>query len=387
MEVKVIKFDHFGRGIGRINEKIVFINKAIPNEIVDVKLTKEKSKYSEAIINKVIKASNDRIKVICPFYNICGSCNFLHITEELEKDFKINKAKELLGRCDNYYETNNLNYRNKVLLHVKNKEIGYYKEKTNYIVPIDYCYLLNDNINRVINDLKKENLSKVEKVIIKTHQNKTMLHIFGELENIDSFTYVDTIICNEKVLKGKGYLEEEIGGKIFKITSEAFFQVNKEGLLNIYKIISSFLKNKKINNALDLYSGESLWSILISNRVNDIISIEINKEACLNATYNLKRNSINNVKVINGDVKDYIDKFKDVDLVIIDPPRSGLDKKTRDYLKKINSRYIIYISCDMISQKRDLNELKDVYEIQEIDLVNMFKRTYHSESICLLERK
>ena len=74
-------------------------------------------------------------------------------------------------------------------------------------------------------------------------------------------------------------------------------------------------------------------------------------------------------------------------MVLIDPPRSGLDKKTRDYLKIINSQYIIYISCDMISLKRDLEELKELYIIKEIDLVDMFKRTYHVESVCLLSRK
>ena len=385
MEVKIIKFDHFGRGIGKINDKIVFVSKALPEELVNVKIIKDKSKFSEGVILNIINSSKDRVDPICPYYHEWGGCNFFHTTYDIEKEFKINKAKELLGRCDNFYETKNLNYRNKVVLHVKNNKLGLFEEKTNNIVPIEYCYLLDDKINKVINELQKIDLSKVKKLIIKTHQDKTMLYVFGEI-NIDNLE-VDTIICNDKVIKGNGYLEEIIDNKKFKITSNAFFQVNKEGLCNIYKIINSFLNNKKINRVLDLYSGISLWGILISDKVNEVYSVEINKEACLNAKDNLKINNITNVKVINGDVKDYIDSFKDIDLVIIDPPRSGLDKKTRDYLKRINSKYIIYISCDMISLKRDLEELKEIYNINEINLIDMFKRTYHCESIVILERK
>ena len=389
MELKISKFDYFGRGIGRINDKVVFVSKALPNEIINIKLIKEKSKFSEGIVSNIIKSSDNRIEAICPYYNKCGGCTFLHTTYDVEKDFKINKAIELLGRCDNFYETNNLNYRNKVTLHVKDNKIGYYEEKSNSLVEIKYCYLLNDNINKVIDDLVNCNLNKVNKIIIKTHKNKILVNFFGEINKdiINKLSYVDTIISDNKIVKGNGYLEEEINGKKFKITSEAFFQVNNEGLLNILDIINNFLNNKKINNVLDLYSGISLWGILISDKVSNVTSIEINKEACQNAKDGLIKNNITNVTVINGDVKDYIDKFKDIDLVLIDPPRSGLDKKTRDYLKIINSQYIIYISCDMISLKRDLEELKELYIIKEIDLVDMFKRTYHVESVCLLSRK
>lgn len=387
MEVKINKFDYFGRGISRYNDKVIFIEKALPGEIVDIKITKENKKYDEASVNKIIKESPNRIKPICPFYDRCGGCNFLHTKEEQEKEFKINKAKELLGRCDNFYETSGLNYRNKVILHVKNGKIGLFEEKSNNLININYCYLLNDNINKVIKDLEKEDLSEVNKIVIKTYQNKILLHFFGEINVTDNLSYIDTIICNDDILKGNGYLEEIINEKIFEIGNESFFQVNKEGLLNIYKIINKFLENKTINKVLDLYSGISFWSILISDKVKDIVSIEINEEACLNAKESIKRNNISNIKIINGDVKDYIDSFKDIDLVIIDPPRSGLDKKTRGYLNKINSKYIIYISCDMHTLKRDLDELKDIYEMKEVNLVDMFKRTYHCESICVLERK
>lgn len=391
MKVNVNKFDHFGRGIGKINEKIIFIDKALPGEIVDVTITKTKKNFMEGNINKIISKSNDRIKPICPYYDKCGGCNFLHTTYKKEKEFKLEKGKELLNKIDNFYETDGLNYRNKVTLHVKDNKLGFYEEKSNEIVGIDYCYLLDDNINKVIKTLKEIDLSiyNIERIIIKSHLNKILMDIDKEIDKnfINKFDYVDCIISNKKVVKGNGFIEEEIDNKLFKITSNAFFQVNKCGLENINRIIKEFLEKKQINNVLDLYSGTSLWGILVSDYAKEITSIEINKEACQNANDNIKNNGINNIKVINGDVKGYIDKFKNIDLVIIDPPRSGLDKKTRDYLKIINSKYIIYISCDMQTLKRDLEELKENYIIKTIDLVDMFRGTYHVESVILLCRK
>ena len=391
MKVNILKFDHFGRGIAKENNKIIFVDKALPGEIVDICITKSKKNYNEGKIDKIIKENDSRVKPICPFYDKCGGCSFLHTTYNQEKEFKSNKGKELLGKIDNFYETHNLNYRNKVTLHVENNKIGLFEENSKNIVEVDYCYLLNDNINKAIKDLKNIDLSyyNVNKIIIKTNKNKVLMDIDSVIDNnfINHFSYVDTIISNNKIVKGNGFIEEEIDNKIFKITSNAFFQVNKEGLENINRIIKEFIDNKKINSVLDLYSGTSLWGILVSDNVGEVTSIEINKEACQNANDNIKKNNIKNIKVINGDVADYIKKFKDIDLVIIDPPRSGLSKKTREYLKMINSKYIIYISCDMQTLKRDIEELNDNYLILKINLVDMFRGTYHCESITILERK
>ena len=391
MKLEILKFDHLGRGIGRNKDKVIFVEKALPKEMVDVKITHDKKTYSEAKVVKIISESKERIEPVCPYYKKCGGCSFLHTTYQNEKEFKKNKALEFFGRCDNFYETRKMNYRNKVTLHVDGKKIGLYEEKSKKIVSINYCYLLSELINKVIGDLQKIDFSKydIKRIIIKENRKKILVDVDGDIDKdfVKKISYVDVIISKKKVIQGEGYLEEKIGDKIFRITSNAFFQVNKDGLEAVDSIIERFLRDKKINNALDLYSGTSLWGILISDYVKNVISVEINKEACSNALLNIKRNEIDNIKVINGKVEDYIDTFKNIDLVIIDPPRSGMDKKTRDYLKKINSKYLIYISCDMLTLKRDLEDLKDVYKIEEINLVDMFKRTYHCEVVTILERK
>ena len=345
MKVKILKFDHFGRGLAKINGKVIFIPKTLPKEECEISIIKEKKHYMEGKIERIINSSSERVEVLCPYYDVCGGCDFLHTNYAVEKTFKIDKAKELLGKVDNFYETKMLNYRNKVLLHIKNNQIGLYQEGTNNIVTVKNCFLLNPLINKVIQDLSTVDWNKydISEIIIKTNNEDLLIDVNGDIDEtfVNQFSYIESIISNHKIIKGKGYLEEKIDEKVFKITSKAFFQVNKEGLLNINEILQKYLKDKRINKCLDLYSGTSLWGILVSSYCQEVISIEVNKEACQNALENVQKNNIHNLKIINGKVENYLDEFKNIDLIIIDPPRSGLDSSTKSYLKELKSQELI----------------------------------------------
>lgn len=392
MEVNINKLDHFGNGIGKINNKVVFVKRSLPGEIIDIIITSEKKNFITGKINKIIKESDSRITSICPYYDKCGGCNFLHTTYNEEVRFKKEKAKELLGMINKFYDTKGLNYRNKVSLHVKDNKIGFYREKTNDIIDINYCYLLNDKLNKVLgllNNYVKNNIHEINNIVIRTNKKDILLDIHGFVNDsfFDEFSFINTIIYNDEIYKGNGYLEEMIDDYKLVLSPKSFYQVNKQGLEVINEIIKMYLKTKKYRTVLDLYSGISTWGILVSKYVDRVISIEENSSATNDALINQKINNINNLEVINGRVEDYIDNFNDIDLIIIDPPRSGLDKKTQKYLEKINAKSIIYISCDMVTLKRDLDELNNNYQVTGVNLVDMFKRTYHVESIIVLERK
>ncbi len=321
MEVRIEKLDNFGNGIAHINNKIVFVKRALPNELVDIEIYKEKKEIAFAKIVNIIEPSKDRIKPICSYYDRCGGCDLLHTTDEVEKEFKTNKAKHLFNRCDNYYDTDNLNYRNKIVLHFKDGKLGLYNEESNDIVEIEYCYIMDYKINEVIKSLKnKFDLGGDLDITIRSIDNDTLLSMDGRIDYVTFYRnttdIVNTIISNNQVIKGKGYIYFYINDYKIRLGSKAFFQVNLDGLNNIYKVISNYLSKKKIKHALDLYSGVSLWSILINDKVEEIDSIEINEEACLNAKNNIEENNIKNINVINGKVEDYIDDFKNIDLVI-----------------------------------------------------------------------
>lgn len=390
MKVKIRNFDHLGNGIGKLDDKVVFVKRALPEEVVSLKIESSKKNYSFASIVDITKKSNDRVESICPYYQECGGCDFLHANKEIERDFKINKAKDLIGVNPKFFETCDYNYRNKVVLHGSGNKLGFYKEKSNDIIDIDYCYLLNDEINKVIKELKqfiKEEKALIEEVMIRFGDG-LLVDIKGNLNDkiIDKLMFVDTIIINGEIKKGEGFITKKLLDYQFRISSKSFFQVNYLGLEKIYDILKLNLK-EKYHLGLDLYSGTSVLGILLSSFCEKVLSIESNSSATSDALSNIKNNQISNIEVINDKVENVIDKLKDVDLIIVDPPRSGLDKETISYIKKINPKTLIYISCNMITLKRDLDELKDKFDFVDISLVDMFPRTYHVECVSVLHRK
>lgn len=389
MDVYIEKFDDLGNGISKINNKVCFVKDAIPDEIVNIKITKEKKNYSEAVIVNLIKQSNLRIKPVCKYYNECGGCNFLHLNKEEEIKFKKDKVIRYFNKLDNFYETSDFNYRNKIVLHVKNGKLGYYQEKTNDLIEINYCYLVKDKINEIISEINKyyDNNFFGNITIRISSKDESLVSIEGNyryINKLKDLSLIDNLIYNDKVLKGNNYFYEEILNYKFKVNYKSFFQVNILGLITISKILLEFLKNKNIDIALDLYSGTSVLGIIMSNYVNKVISVESNINASFDAKENIKINNINNLEVINGLVEDNIDKFKNIDLIIVDPARRGLDIKTIDYLKIIKPKYLIYIACGIDSLKRDISLLKDSYYIDKIYGIDMFSGTNNQETICIL---
>ena len=359
MQIKIDDFDDLGNGLGKIDNKVCFVNKGLPNEVLNIEITKNTKSYINAKINKIIVPSKERLKPICPFYDVCGGCNFLHATKYLENEFKIQKGKKFLGSINKLYETAELNYRNKVIFHVKKGEIGFYKTNTNQLIKITYCYLLDDEINKILALFNKhvDNNFTGEILIRINSLKETLVSITGNYQYTNiliNSNLINNLVYNSKVLKGNNYFLEYINDYKFKVSYLSFFQVNHQGLENIINILSDFLKDKNINIALDLYSGTSVLGIIMARYVQKVISVEEVKVATLDALENRELNKINNLEVINGKVEDYIDTFKNIDLVVVDPARRGLDKKTINYLKTIKSNYLIYIACKMDSLKRDL---------------------------------
>ena len=396
MKVEVLKLDNLGRGISYINDKICFIENALPNEVVEISIIKETSKYLEAKVDKYIEKSPLRIEEECPYSNICGGCNLNHICFNDENRFKLNKVKDIMKKYANidsnlikgiiYHDRNN--YRNKLILHGKDSDLGLYKENTNEIIPINNCLLVNPKINeiiKVLNNTPKE----IEEVIIKTSNDnsKVMLSITGTIDNIDILKELcDVLIINNEYITNNHVIETNIGNKKYIEGIDSFFQVNNTLTKELYDEVLENVKDKTYNNVLDLYCGTGTIGIYISDYCKKIIGIDYNESNINDANKNKELNNLTNIEFICSKVEDKIDTFKDIDLVIVDPPRAGLDNKTKDYLKEINPEKLIYVSCNPITLARDIKDLA-TYKVNYIKVFNMFPRTYHCESVCVLERR
>ena len=397
MEVKIEKLDNLGRGITYINNKICFIKNSLPNEIVDIEIIKDKSKYLEGKVINYIEKSPLRIEEECPYSSICGGCILNHMCYNDENKFKTNKIKDIMKKyadinpdlIENIVYNDRNYYRNKVVLHGKDKLLGLYKENTNEIIPIKECLLLNKKINEIIPLLNNIN-NGIEEVIIKTSNDNSnlMISITGDiLSTKELLNICDVLILNNKVLTNKQVIETNIGNKKYYQSINSFFQVNNTLTKELYNEVLENVKDKNYKKVLDLYCGTGTIGIYIKDYVDKVIGIDYNKSNIEDAIKNVELNNLNNIEFICDKVENKIDEFTDIDLVIVDHPRAGLDTKTKEYLKKINSNEIIYVSCDPMTLSRDIKDLSDTYKVKYIKPFNMFPRTYHCESIAVLERK
>lgn len=389
MIVKIDKLSHDMRGITRIDNKVTFIGNTLPGEIVNIKLTKQKKDINEGKVLSFVEQSLDRVKPICPYYNVCGGCNISHIDylksviykKEIVKDI-IKKYSDLDIDPDIIYDNNIYNYRNKITLKINNGKLSLVGENK---VNIDYCYLVNDNINKVIQLLNGTHLGLVDEVIIKG-TNEIMVIINGtvdEKEVIDILRNdVTSIIVNDNKIYGKDYITIKVKDYIYAIYPNSFFQVNTGMISKLYDKVLEYAGDGKL--LLDLYCGAGTIGIYLSQNFSRIIGIEVNKDAVASANINKKINGINNIEFICNKSSD-IEIIGDV--LIVDPPRNGLDKITINKIINSSIKKIVYVSCNPITLARDLKVLKEKYDLDQITLFDMFPNTNHVECVCLLKLK
>ena len=398
--MKIEKLDYYGRGISRSSGKVYFIENALKDEDVSITLLKEKKKYCEAKLKEISNISKDRTEAKCKYYNVCGGCQLMHIKEEKQEEFKKEKVEEILKKFLKYNKdvndivfSKNFNYRNKVVLHIKDNKLGFYKNKTNELIEIDKCLLLNPVINDLISYLKKYiELKDIEKITIKVGNktNEVMLIIDGSIAYYQNLLeIVDVLIINEKVMTTKDYITSYIGNKKYIIKRNSFFQVNYDISTRMYDKVKDVIVKEKSKNVLDLYCGTGTIGIYISDVVSKITGIEVVSDAIEAANINKKINNVGNIEFILGKVEDKLDFISNnnIDTVIVDPPRSGLHKKVIPILEKISPKTIIYVSCDPITMARDIKLLSNDYELVEVTPYDMFPNTYHVECVCVLNLK
>ena len=364
MIVKVEKLDHNGKGIAKINNKITFIENALPEEIVDIIITKEKKNYNEGKVIKIISKNINRVEPLCPYYNECGGCDLMHMNYSYQLELKKENIKNILKKyagleiSPEITASNKIfNYRNKITLHKSNNKLGYMEKSSNKIVEIKSCLLAIESINNYIKEIKEE---PKDKLIIRTNNNGEIISTLKDkplIININEFN--------------------------FYIDINSFFQINNYICSKIFDYISEKIDNS--DYCLDLYSGVGTLSILASKKALEVFSIEINKYSHQNAIKNLKLNNIKNVNFLLGPVEEKIKEInKPIDLIIIDPPRNGIDNNSLKIIKEMKAKKIIYMSCNPMTLARDLNSLKEIYDLSELRIFDMFPNTKHVECVCVL---
>ncbi len=397
MQVEITKLNHNGEGMAQINGKVVFVPKTIPQDIVELTNIQDHKNFIHAEVGKLIKASPKRKPIACPYYQECGGCHLMGLSYQEQLKYKQDKVKNILKKYaklevdPTIKESVPYHYRNKITLQVQNGVIGLFSKNTNQLVPITYCLLLSEQMNHIIPILnEKINLSKVTQIIIREAKEKIMVQIIGQAKKDELVTHlkhkVASLYINDQHLYGEKYIVASLDKYEFQISPNSFFQVNYQQTINLYNQVKTYLGTNQ-KEVLDLYCGTGTIGIYVSENCQKVVGIEKNPSSVQDANCNIKRNFLNNITIYQGDVGTLLKAKNTYDVIIVDPPRSGLDKKTKQTLLKIKSPKIIYISCNPITLARDLNDLKEFYQLEEITLFDMFPNTYHCETICVIERK
>ena len=442
--VDIIDNGFEGEGLAKIEGFTIFIPNGIKGEKVKILIVKVLSSHAFGKIIEILEHSKNRIESDCSTYKRCGGCNLRHVKYEETLKMKQNavqslvnktlktkiKVEETLGMDKPYHYRNKAQY--PVGMDKQGKPvIGVFANRTHEIIPIDKCFIQNEQTEKlakfIFDCIVKNNISIynektgkglvrhiVTKIGIKTNEIMCIIVINGkeipyekELVNeiIKKFSNVKTIIKNINMkntnvilgkeninLYGEGYINDILGEFTFKISPLSFYQVNPIQAEKLYKIGVEQAKISDDDIVFDLYCGIGTISLFMAQYAKKVYGIEIVEEAVEAAKENAKTNDITNTEFIAGDVEkilnNLINKEKIIpDIIMVDPPRRGLDNTSIENIIKIKPKKLIYISCNPATLVRDLNKLEKTYDIQSIKPVDMFPFTSHVECVSVLNLK
>ena len=430
-----------GEGIAKINNYTIFIPNAIKGEKIKILIVKVLKTHAFGKILEIIDKSQHRVESDCTTYKRCGGCSMRHIEYSETLKIKKNTVQNLVNKTlknkiiveETLGMNNPYNYRNKAQYPIGvNKDgqavIGVYANRTHEVIPIKDCYIQDERTEKIAKYITKyitendisiynENTGKglirhiVTKIGKSTGEIMCIIVINGdEIPNekklvedlIVKFPKIKTIVKNVNkkntnvilgnkniVLYGKGYIKDKLGDLEFKISPLSFYQVNPIQAENLYSIGVKYANITKEDIVFDLYSGIGTISLFMAKYAKKVYGIEIVEDAVNDAKENAKMNKINNVEFIAGDVEKVLDtlinKKKIIpNIVMVDPPRKGLDNNTIKNIKSIKPKKVIYISCNPATLVRDLSYLEEEYEICKIKPVDMFPFTSHVECVAVM---
>lgn len=440
--VDIIDNGFEGEGIAKIENFTIFIDGAIKGEKCKILIVKITSSHAFGKLIEILEKSYNRCTPDCETYKRCGGCNLRHIDYEETLNIKQEKVQNLINKnlANNIKVSKTLgmgnpyNYRNKAQYPIgtdKNGEkvLGVFAKRTHEIIPIKECkiqkeisyqiakyildYIKENNIS-VYNEKKQKGLVRhiVTKVGIQTNEIMCIIVINGkEIPNeltlanniIDRFPMVKTVVKNintkntnvimgdkNAAIVGRGYITDVLGDYIFKISPMSFYQVNPTQAEALYNIAIEKAQICKDDIVCDLYCGIGTIGIFASKFAKKVYGIEIVKQAIEDAHINAKLNNIKNIEFMCGDVEESFEKLVkkekiNPDVVIVDPPRRGLDGNTIENILGLDVKRVVYISCNPATMVRDLKMFEEKYEIKEVQPVDMFPFTSHVECVCYMK--
>lgn len=447
-----------GKSIARVDGKVIFIEEAVPGDVVDIRLGKNKKEWAEGRPILFHSYSADRVEPFCQHFGTCGGCQWQMLPYQKQLAYKQQQVYDNLTRIGKVslppFEpiagaSPSTHYRNKVEYtfsnrrYLTNKEVhdptvsaqanvaGYHaKGLFDKVVDVTECHLQHEPTNAIRIAVKnfalEHNYSfydiREHSGLLRTMQvrlcrsGELMVNVvFGknDKESIETlleyvtaqFPSITTLLytINEKkndslfglepiVYSGKGYAIETLENFKFKIGPKSFFQTNTYQGERLYQAAREFAELTGNETVYDLYCGTGSIGIFVSEKAKKIVGIEVVKEAVDDAIENAKLNGVAHAQFFAGDVSlvcndEFISQHDKPDVIITDPPRAGMSAELVKKILEIKSPLVVYVSCNPATQARDLNMMKDYYEVTRVRPVDMFPHTHHIENVVQLRLK
>ncbi|MFA5511058.1 MAG: 23S rRNA (uracil(1939)-C(5))-methyltransferase RlmD [Candidatus Kapaibacterium sp.] len=463
VELDVIAAGFEGVCISKYNEKVVFTKYTVPGDRILASIKKNRKKFYEARVEKILVESKDRITPLCKHFGTCGGCSRQNMTYDKQLEWKSVNVKDVFERIGKIHDAehlpiiaveNEFNYRNKMEfsfgasrwlsteeinsgLPIRDRDFAFglhLPGRYDRIIDIKNCSIQHDYANEIMNAVRFYSLDyKVKPYNVHDHSgfvrgliiryslysdefmtilmtkkpessNEEQFLEWYKNEFSRMFTGVTNVIhaINEsknpvdissyEVISGNGFLTEDILGVKFQISPFSFFQTNSYQLNKFINAIIETCKLKSDDVVWDLYCGTGSITLPASRYVKKITGIELVESSVEDARKNARINQISNVEFFQADlhnkkIPDLLNSLEKPDIIILDPPRSGISPNLIEHLLEIAPERIVYVSCNPATQARDCNLLYEKYSVETVQPVDMFPQTYHIESIASLKRR
>ena len=381
MLVRIEKLVQGGSGFTHLeSNKSLFVEDALAGELVEVEIDSEKKGYANAHVTSILESSPLRVIPPCPHWGICGGCNLQHLKSSEQAQTKHRLVLENLMRVGGLDSATFVmeevasgpawNYRSRVRFHVDlpKKEIGFLAKKSNTLIPIDYCPILVDSLNEVL-ALKQPILDAARQVM------------FSNASSKNRYIEVSAFSGDTEVSFGDKVVQATIDGHRFFVTANVFFQGNRFLLAEMVNFVQAHALGSVV---MDLYSGVGTFSSFLVQPGRTLIAVEKQKQ-CLS----LAKKNVGSAQFYTDAVESWGKKQKvQVDTVVVDPPRTGLEDSVPILIASWKPARIIYVSCNSVTLSRDLQRFaQQGYTVRVGKVFDFYPQTFHQEVAVVLDKE
>lgn len=445
VEVTIADLNHNGEGVGRWQERVVFVPDTVPGDRVVVRLVRAKPQYGQGKLHQILEASADRVRPSCIVADKCGGCQWQQVDYGQQLVAKRNLVVQDLQRIGGFDEPpvdgvlaggNPLSYRNKATYPIRRNaqglvQAGYYQKGSHQLINLNQCPIQDDRLDPLLAQLKQDIQQRGWSIYDEQrHQGKirhlslrigrrtgevllTLVTCSDQLPGLEEQaqqwmqTYPDLVgVCvnlnsartnaifgsETRCIAGRSYLRERFAGLEFQIQPTTFFQVNTEQAEALLQSIQDQLNLQGHETLVDAYCGIGTLTLPMAQRVRQAIGIESQSEAIEQAQQNAQVNQIENAKFYVGQVEEILPKLEfqtdqPPDIVLLDPPRKGCEASVMQTLLTLQPPQIVYVSCNSATLARDLKLLSPIYQLNRVQPADFFPQTAHVEAAAFLQRR